>query len=367
MPVWTYRHDPMVATFESEAFSVDGQMRQRVTKVQVSHLYLPARGTPRLAGQAAPMPLSQHLSDVQVAARVTHTDRGHLVGLQFGGPEHPFNLVPMYSGFNGQSGAWGSFERTLREFLAVRGRALDMFITLTYGSSTDVPAQVPSVIAVSVSARGAALPASLQGLRILLHTPPSVETKVLDERDHELGELLETRESEMVAAGWFVEDHIASPGRNSTLSVGLRQPSRADFGVGRDMAGTLTYYATRPYAVLDYLRYRHATDYARFGFPTPTVQNVTEFSTQQLEAIRYVNVVRNGGVLRSDLAAFDPFRDLMPASTDAKAVVDHIWPKQNGGANAFSNARLISQRLNTALNDHTLLDRVAQSFLPVRV
>lgn len=44
-------------------------------------------------------------------------EAGHIVALQFGGPDHPVNLAPMNKGANSASGLWGQIEQKMRHYV----------------------------------------------------------------------------------------------------------------------------------------------------------------------------------------------------------------------------------------------------------
>jgi 5-methylcytosine-specific restriction endonuclease McrA len=128
----------------------------------------------------------------------------------------------------------------------------------------------------------------------------------------------------------------------------------------------------RRYAALDYMYQKNMLH--ELGYTGISIRNVTGFSQTQINLIRAVNRLRNGGMEKSD-APGDEVKAhpsgtvdmglglaLVPGHRDLQPEVDHIVPKTMGGSNAFSNALLISSALNNKkrakLNVHVEILRV---------
>ena len=98
--------------------------------------------------------------------------------------------------------------------------------------------------------------------------------------------------------------------------------------------------AERPYENLDLLN---------LGLKLPTVFTIEagrEFSNEQRGLIIKANLAKNGGEIVSDDEHHDPHSVLDENGRMDFPEVDHIIPKSSGGANAFSNARVVSWELN---------------------
>ena len=340
-------------------YEYNGDRRLRVSGVQATDVILPFAGTPR---DGTVQPLALYASSGAVAPRPLHTDRGHLVGLQFGGPENPGNLVPMYGGFNSAAGAWGrQFETPLRDHLNTFGTAVNLEIAVFYAdTTTPIPNQFRVTV---VASRGAALPPSLAVPLLLPHTPPTAFHMEPHDFMYRAGFLLQTRQEQMEAACWSVELQGVSAGRLETLQVGGLNPGSIDFAAPAQKAA---FYAARPYAVLDFLYFNFPTEYRQLGGPhlAGGINNVSEFTADQVRFILQMNVVKYRGYMDSDLFGITPheeIRHLMPASTDFQGQVDHSMARSGAGSNAYSNARVISARLNKALNNALVNQAVDQS------
>lgn len=348
--------------WKAEPFSWEGTLRNRLTAVQAKHVILPKTSTPR---DNSVMPLSQYTGLSSVGYREMHTVRGHLVGLQFGGPEERNNLVPMYSGFNGGGGLWGTFEKNLRSYLNRRGASVDMEIEVQY---RDAETPIPFAFNIKLApAADGVLPQELQSSAgLLIHTPISFAMDVLSDEDTVLAKKISEWQAKMMSEGWCIEKEPAavSPG----IGAGrLRAGSPAASEVNGDNAVGVRafYYKARPYSVLDYLWFKHRQEYFALGFPNfpgGTPANTTKFSAGQIRAILKLNTLINEGLLLSDLYGLtsdEKSQILVFNSADMSPEVDHIFRKENGGSNCYSNARVISASVNKQLNRAEARDEVA--------
>lgn len=342
-----------------QTYQYKGQTRLRVVRIQAFNVILPLHGTPR---NGLIQPLALYEPNGLPDERPLHTDRGHLVGLQFGGPERPDNLVPMYGGFNSGAGAWGrQFEGPLKAHLNAHGRAVNLDITISYPDATS---PIPSQFQVIVQAlNGDTLPPSLASPLLLNHPPPIAFYVEPDAFVEEAGALLQDRQDEMERNNWYVESQVTSPGRNPNLQVGGIPPGSIDFNVNNQKNA---FYAARPYAVLDYIYVNYRSEYDTLGGPhlAGGFQNVTAFTKDQVMFVLQMNVVRSRGYIDSDLYGITPheqIQHLILASTDYQAQVDHAMGRSGGGSNAYSNARVISAKLNKALNNAFVNQAVDQS------
>jgi hypothetical protein len=339
-------------------YTLNGEARLRVRTVTATDVILPGHGTPR---DSTVQPLALHSSTGQAPRRPLHTERGHLVGLRFGGPESPYNLVPMYAGFNSGAGGWGKFETKLEKHLNTPGTAVNLAVEVSYPDKTT---PIPNGFRITVTHnRGAALRERFAAPIELLHTAPIVFYMEPHEFMDQAGALLQERQSQMEEFNWYVETDGVSVGALKALQVGGLDPTAIDFTNARQKNA---FYAARPYAVLDFLYYRFPEEYKQLGGPhlMSGINNVDKFTDGQVKFILEMNAVKYRGYLSSDLVDVTPHEEiqyLMPASTDYQAQVDHASPRGKAGANAYSNARVISARLNKALNSSVISDAVQQS------
>jgi hypothetical protein len=341
--------------YDFEIFPFGDLFRRRLTKVVGTGLRS-GHPTTRLTGAKAPQPLSQYdLGAATPGYRLEHTERGHIIGLQFGGPEDPGNLVPMYAGFNGQAGGWGQFETKLADILAGNlHRRVTMTVTICY----DAPdTAIPSGFIVSLVGEGHThVPLETIGaFTVHVHPPAAIARDDVDEADLEMLDALKGAQVEMMTQRWRVETAgvIEVPGiRARPLSVGAVPAEVFDL---EDETQRKVFYLCRPYAVLDYLCFVHPTVYAALGFGRPgKFDNTQPYSEAQKSAIRKVNILAHLGFMVSDihglLDGLEPYNSLYIGSADAAAQVDHIMGKAGSGSNTFSNARLVSKMANLGLN-----------------
>ncbi|NBC33438.1 MAG: hypothetical protein GVY13_12250 [Alphaproteobacteria bacterium] len=340
-------------------YQYNTETRLRVVGVQATDVILPKNPTPR---DGSVQPLALHSRTGLVNDRPLHTERGHLIGLQFGGPESTGNLVPMYGGFNSAAGAWQvQFETPLKEHLNYHGRAVDLEISVSYA---DKQTPIPDKFLIKVAAkRGGALPQSLARDILLLHPPPTAFYMKPDDFINLAGPLLQRRQDAMEQANWSVELQAQSSGIRKELQVGGLNPKNIDFTVKKQKDA---FYFSRPYAVLDFIYFNFPKEYELLGGPhlSGGINNVTKFSHEQAMFILKMNVVRYRGYMDSDMYGLTPYekvRHLMPASSDYQAEVDHSMARSGAGSNAYSNARVISSGFNKALNHKETNQKVEQS------
>lgn len=341
-------------------YQYNGETRFRVAGVQATDVILPKTPTPR---DSKVVPLALYSKSATQTMRPLHTDRGHLIGLQFGGPESSSNLVPMYGGFNSPAGAWQrQFERPLRDFLSVRGRSVNIEILVSYANKTT---PVPDKFLITVKPnRGGNLSKALSIPILLNHPAPTAFYMEPDEFIARAGKWLQYRQNQMEEMCWSIELQAQSAGVLKELQIGGLNPKEIDFKNSKQKDA---FYASRPYSVLDFLYFNFGKEYKMLGGPNLSggINNVSKFTAEQVRFILQMNVVKYKGYLDSDLYGItkhEEARHLMPASTDYQAQVDHALARSGAGANAYSNARVISGRLNKALNSKQISADLAKTF-----
>lgn len=356
-------------TWRTEPYSFGTQQRERVTFVSGTGLRV-GNPTPRLVAAAAPQPLSQYPLGLSVPGyRLEHTERGHLVGLQFGGPESPHNLVPMYADFNSGSGAWGKLEADLARWLGERrNRSIGMDVSMQYA---DAESAIPTSFGLSFVPEGEVPPFDrFGGFRFHVHPPAHLARDDVDEADLQRLDLLKRAQKLMMENRWFIENtgHVAIAGsgralrsRTTEIPVAVGALDLAAFDLGTEQ-GRAVAYLCRPYGVLDFLWFEANDAYRQLGFaPVGRFDNTQPFSEAQKSAIRKVNILAHLGFMVSDLHGLsdqEPYNALYIGSADASAQVDHIAGKAGSGSNCFSNARLVSKKMNLALNQSVVKDAV---------
>lgn len=352
-------------------YNFGDEMRSRLTWVTGSGLRT-GNPTARLKGIAAPQPLSQYPEGSDVAGyRLEHTERGHIIGLQFGGPEVKYNLVPMYAGFNGGSGVWGQTELKIKKWLDQRhNRSLGMAVSIGYDTAD---AATPTSFGVTFHSQcGDDLPFEVfGGFNFYVHPPAHIARDDPDEDDLIRLDILKIGQKFMMSEKWFIEQsgQISVGGSGRSLRSGVQNIPVAVGGVDLTKfnldseTGLRAAYASRPYAVLDYLWFKYRDVYSnKLGFGRVTrFDNTQPFSEVQKSAIRKVNILAHLGYMVSDLyglAEEEEYHSLYIGSADASAQVDHITGKAGAGSNCYSNARLVSKKMNLALNRTGMQEKI---------
>lgn len=336
-----------------------GITRQRPKTVTATDVILPLVGTAR-DGRVQPLALIQ--PNAGTDPRPLHTDRGHLIALNFGGPEDSSNLVPMYGGFNSPGGAWGGFETALTNHLNKVGNAVDISVTMTYGASSDA---IPSAFDITVGRnRGDPLPSSIPSPTKLLHTQPVTFFQTPDQTTLVSGIRLQQLKEQMEEACWYVELQRQSAGRDKAIRAGSIAPEEINFNDPKQKA---VFYGTRPLGFLDFIELNYGSDFKTLGGPNVSngLNNGDDFTSAQVDFILQMSVVRELGYLKSSLSGvtpLEPFDNMMVGSTDASAQVDHIWPQQLGGSNCYSNARVVSAWCNQKLKAKDAPEAVANLY-----
>jgi DNA/RNA non-specific endonuclease/HNH endonuclease len=323
--------------FELAEFTFEAQRRRRVASVmvQIRHGW-PAASTPRTG--AVPRALRQ--TDGSYDLRIHNTDAGHLLALEFGGPNSENNLVPMWGRFN-KHGAWRQFEADLQALLATRGR-VSLEIGCDYLLSDD--ARVPAVF--RITARDGVWSREWT----IDHVRPLPRPSAPDPGFAALVRKAREEMNTLFPGGFFIESVFERTRTGQRLRLPAREPEQ------------------RPYAVLDYMALSKAIDFELLR----DVDNGREFDGPQRGWILALNRLDNEGVLvtdvHEDFAAVSseshedaygnviwhgdyvvhdfPLGVLIEAGGDQAPEVDHVIPKSFNGCNAFSNAQVISRAYN---------------------
>lgn len=353
--------------YKSQPFkNEDGKDGERPTYAEALVHVQPTAGR-----SAAPWPLSQ--TSIGKDAQKPGHDGGHVIGLQLGGDDKGYNVVPMLPGFN--RGVWRGMEREVAA-LANATSGLWMSVDMHYKDAVSV---MPETFGVDVKDQ--------------TKNPPSVYTKVLSQPDdipevpelsaqnaryvrNDLTHLSDAEEKERhemrVAARTKASKEYnffripADVLEQATISSNARsgQKRRRDEaeGVDEEMLSLWVYNfmrdnqhlpppkdplypddpALRPYEYLDIIRYSERTGNLRIqvGFGPRW-----DFSKKQRNLILQTNMTRNGGQLKSDDPQ-DPQQNLSVKGSMNFPEIDHIIPKVSGGSNLYSNARVVSWELN---------------------
>lgn len=332
--------------FTTEAFDFEGERRLRPTKAEVvleSH-----NGVTRSGGRSNAQPRALTSMRGDADDYPFHTERGHLVALDFGAADTADNLVPMTRAFNGT--AWRALERELASLATLHGEvAVTVWVQYEYPPAYSRDPRIPTWFEVDAVYAGRKLFGSMQLPNVtrswqFAHAPDA--GAVLREADADFERAYLQAVADLPGA-WRLEDENFVPAgiRNHALNV------PANVG-------------DRPYAVLDWMHFRGRLD----AWKDYTLGNCTGFTENQRMMVITVNRMRNGGLLESD----DPqdfastggnfSNRLQPGSSDLAPEVDHIIPESRNGSNAFSNAQLVSRTYNNWKRNKASVDSGSRQY-----
>lgn len=340
--------------YKTEFFRYRKTNRRRPTHVTAT---LTGASVPLTARDNDASPLALIAEGGGVDERIYNTDRGHLIALEFGGPDVPENQVPMWGRFN-QSGAWRNSERKLVELVGT-GTA-HLHIECTYAPSGHhndadlmqwVDPRIPIKFKITLE-----LPDNPHSkfIQIINHARPKpFNEATVPELAQKFAEF-HTEMNKIFPSGYWIEDYI--PGASG---VGLRVPGKT--------------FEERPCMLLDFMAASKGFD----GFDlSSVVDNSREFTGIQKTIMLAYNRWKNGGWLASDFeldfgywptgpsdpqefmrhrladvpasatTAGPPVRVLGMKGGDQAPEVDHIIPLSMGGSNCFSNAQVVSRAYN---------------------
>jgi hypothetical protein len=260
-------------------------------------------------------------------------DGGHVLGLEAGGVDRSYNVVPMLPKFNRDT--WRKAEQTLTgaAMFSYTGTNFRYTITLAYANGTAKIPDIPETKKVKgKSVKTGKVNLNQQVLNITKSQPGDIE----------------------VTAGPTQHESDTFSGIKPTAGKVVKElKKRQDYKT----SGFLQYIATN-----HHLPVSHAQDYpdnpARRPYEHLDILALSnqvlsdsnfgprrEFSSLQRNLILKYNMSRNGGNLISD-DPLDPHQNLSERGSADFPEVDHIVPKSQGGSNFFSNARLVSWQLN---------------------
>ena len=283
------------------------------------------------------LPLSMYEGGV---ADTRHQDchRGHLIALEFGGPESSHNLVPMYGSFN-SGGSWRHFERALETWMNTAANHCEVTIDCAYASDLTEEQRVPTQF--TITAKVTDGPQTLnQSTWNILHPKPVPLVGGADPtKKAEYLALI----AEMTNSGWNISDQLSLEGFPTYKPLPV-------FPAG-----------VRPYAFIDYAEWKSVKDDPEklcYWNSCVILAQACEFSSKQIEMIRAVNRVLNDGYLMSDAIVDPVYTDayrvpglplglLVEGGHDHTPQVDHVVAKSASGAGVYSNAMLISAKHNS--------------------
>ncbi len=277
-------------------------------------------------------------------------DGGHILGLSLGGEDEPYNIVPMYPGFN--RGTWKNVENKIGNDAtwAYSGMNFSVTINLTYAGPTD---EIPQ----SLSAQGFADVTNSKTKKTTKNKlvadygtktqPTDIETTgrltASEEKVVTGNEPKKTLKKVITDAADYFQNTLgdAAGAKHLRKHGHLRRSDRIDYP---------DKHTDRPYEYLDILTFAGKVN------PGTTFTPRQIFSANQRALILQANMARNGGLLQSD----DPNDPIYKAPYLAASLseqgaanfpeIDHIIPKSLGGSNMFSNARVVSWLLNNKMD-----------------
>lgn len=283
---------------QMEMFTFGGTLRSR--PIMLTGTLIKKRGSSGKAQAATPTALIGTPSKSD--SRPLNTNAGHLLGLQFGGPNVSENIVPMYASFN-QHGGWKSLEDQFIKLVESEAGRVTVMINISYGGPDP---RIPS----GFSAGASLANGGYVGFGFFPHLAPAIEHVEIDIDEINL---IKQRQHEMEKAAWTMDSKYPK----------LNLPP----------AGRI-----RPYAVLDYM-----SEVSR-DLAMQSITNGREFNAYQINNILTINRVNGLGYLHSDDPQ-DPFagQPLLTVAGDQGPHVDHIVAKSTmSGCNAYSNAQVMS-------------------------
>ncbi|MFZ6767749.1 DNA/RNA non-specific endonuclease [Undibacterium sp. Di26W] len=226
--------------------------------------------------------------------------KGHVAARQFGGTYRNINMVPMLPKFN--FGEWKNIENTIKPYIGKNKVTIEP-------KYEDEDSRVPNRIAVNID--------SVTSFSVLHDV---VEREQFVKEDME-----------------FISDESkVKKNKNHALQCLADAHKKGQIPDN---------YKNSPYLALDILWLNSIK-----GHGDPKTWN--SYQSWQIDWIIKYNRGLNGGEMESDAWTFgtnEPYQKLREAGRQDKPEVDHIVPNLSGGANLFTNARLVSWKLNNSI------------------
>jgi hypothetical protein len=262
-------------------------------------------------------------------------DKGHIVARHFIGKKADVsgNIVPLDPTFN-RSGLWKELERSLAQDIK-NGKSVMLTVQIFYAGASPL---VPSGLRVTAwdIKNAAVCTFNEAALDKLDFTPPEISPVQLSKTD-----LCEQYGKELYECVVTFEEYCQK-NLGSSYDIGKELLTGAYIG---------PFGVPRPYQCLDFAVTMAKTNAIQVYLKPLKIMNSQVFGHRQRALIQLLNRIRNDGWLVSD-DPNDPIKGHLTVGAGADAGhVDHIRPKAQAGANAFSNARLISRKHNETTKD----------------
>lgn len=231
--------------------------------------------------------------------------RGHVAARQFGGAHFSYNIVPMLPNFN--TGGWANVETAIGAEL---GKGHTVTINPNYNSTSDE--RIPS--SMSMKSSGGAS-------KTIAHAVPS-RKPLTDSENKDIKKSFSNKKDKAYALA-----ELAKAAKQKIIPPN---------------------YLNSPYLILDV----HWLSGAGYGSP----MSRKAYQGWQIDWLIRYNMRLNGGNIESDAWAKippknrkEPHRILSEAGRKDRPEIDHIIPNSSGGANFFTNARVVSWELNNSI------------------
>ncbi|MFN8377660.1 MAG: DNA/RNA non-specific endonuclease [Anaerolineae bacterium] len=367
-----------------------GDDRERVSDVTAT-----VKPKTNIKRGATPIPLANlHDPNNPVGAADPRAgyDGGHVIALNLDGEDSVYNIVPMLPGFN--RGVWKQMEdeifsivaRTHEDETLTHYAAYRMVVRVVYSNANS---STPTTFQVSLEANNAPTEDEVyeddeEASPLHAEVGEGGKAKLLDVGQGKEAKKQKPDEDavdEPVGSDWMVIKNYTLTQPDDIAVVPPLDDDRAKLvrgeegfaeernkvinGEGEELPPDARAYiqqhghlpispvlkpgwnaaypddpAKRPYENLDILAFSGQLTAPGFGL-------FTGFSSNQRNLILQANKARNGGVLKSD-DPNDPVPGQVLSEQGAENFpeIDHIIPNSLGGSNLFSNARVVSWKLN---------------------
>lgn len=331
-----------------------GGARQRVKRL-VAEMSPAAKPSLPTVRDNSVLPIALYENGV-ADARHQDCHRGHIIALEFGGPEKNSNLVPMYGSFN-SAGTWRKFETELADWVNSADVLCEVTVVCDYSSDANEDQRVPTSFTVTV--KGLQDPHKSRTRLWAIPHPKPVPVAIGADPTKKAEYLALIKE--MQDANWGIQSHLNMSGMPT-----YRKAPQFPFG-------------PRPYAFLDYAAWKAVKDNPKAlqaWSDSVVLAQTDDFSPEQIAKIREVNRVLHDGFYMSDDPDDPAYKELryrvpghppgllVEGGHDLTPQVDHVIPQSATGAAVYSNAMLISAKHNSnkrarmSIEDETALSNV---------
>lgn len=249
---------------------------------------------------------------------------GHLVALNFGGPDHPYNIAPMTKGANSASGTWGAVEKAVKTELNALTMGQTVYLEFDIGYDNAVDPRIPSRIKGFVERRAGGHAA---GPRNPINTyigPPNDQTNCLTKPM-----ITFFRDMEIEADNTGYATLLSTPqAPNAPLDVIDYKRSAASINLRTRLRNLHPLFAT---------------------YPVNGIRKAKGKSVDSMQRylMMFYNRFRNlRGPLKSAMLTAEDEYNLGLALREWQGQYDHTKPKSRGGKNTYGNLVFTHHRVN---------------------